>query len=173
MKKTSLQETWITGLNYVLDTLLMSPAERWIFWVMAVAGFLMLTWVFIRVGERLGVANVEGFAGLVAGTIATAAMLATMVAATLYLAPPLRIEPGLPFLLVVAFASSALVVAPIIKFWTQARFFSTVAAWMIALFCSVVIILCFGYGFGSFNVGKGSVEKSEHRKALNEVLNAP
>jgi hypothetical protein len=170
--KLTNQQLWINAFNQMLDTLLMHPAENWIFWTMAAISFLVLTWVFSRVGERLGVANVEGFAGFFAGTIGAAAMLATMTAAHLYLAPKLRIEPGFSFLLIVAFSSSLFVVAPLIKFWTQARFFSTVAAWCMSLFCAVVILLCLGYGFGSFTVGKSTVEKNENRKALNEVMNS-
>lgn len=170
--KNDITAVWRDAFNQMMDTLLMNPDERWMFWTIAVCCFLMLTWVFGRVGERLGVANVEGFAGFVAGTVGTAAMLAAMTAASLYLAPQLRIEPTQIFLLVVAFASSVIVVAPIIKFWTQARFFSTVAAWCLSLIASLAILLCLSYGFGSFEAGRSTVEKGEHRKALNEVMNS-
>ena len=155
----------------MVDTLLMSPPEPWMFWVNASVGFLVLAWVFTRVGEQLSVSNVEGFAGFVASVIGTGFMLAGITAARIYLAPELKVEPNLAFTLVMAAICSAVISAPVIKFWTQAKFFNIIVAWFLALVAGMAIVFAFSYGFGSFNSGRQQFQNSEHRKALNESLN--
>lgn len=164
------KQVWIDQFNAVVDTLLQHPAEPWQFWTLAVSGFLMIAWVFSRVGERLDVANIDGFAGFIAAAVGTAAMLAAMTAACLYIAPALRIQPNTVFLLIVGVLGSFIVVVPAIKFWTQAKYFNTTAAWFVALISGVFIIMAFSYGFGSFAAGKDKVQSIEQRRALNEAL---
>lgn len=164
------KDVWIEHFNKMASTLAMDPAEPWMFWVTLGAAFVMLAWVFTRVGERLDVANVEGFSGFIAAAVGTAAMLAGMTAASIYLAPSLRVEPNLAFLVIMAAISSVVVSVPLLKFWTQARFFSTVAAWFIALAASVAILLCFSYGFGSFEAGKEKVKEGVERRSISDLL---
>ncbi len=166
------KQIWIDHFNSVADTLLQHPAEQWQFWTLAAVGFLMFAWVFTRVGERMDVANIDGFAGFIASAVGMATLLAALTASSIYLAPILRAEAGIFFLLVIAVFASFIVAVPAIKFWTQAKYFNTVIAWFVALFASAIIIVSFSYGFGSFAVGKEKMKNknSEHRKAINEVL---
>jgi hypothetical protein len=131
----------------------------------------MFAWVFTRVGERMDVANIDGFSGFVAAIVGVAALLAAMTAASIYIAPLFRIETGIVFLLAAAIFGSVIIAVPVIKFWTQAKYFNAIVAWFAALAASAFIIVTFSYGFGSFKAGKDNVEKDQNRKAVNEVLN--
>lgn len=164
------KDVWLEHFDKIINVLLMNPSVQWQYWFTAVAGFLMFAWVFTRVGERMDVSNVDGFSGFIASAVGVSALLACMTAASIYVAPALRMDVNLLFLLVVAVVGSIVVAVPVIKFWTQAKFVNAVVAWMIALFASIVIITSFGYGFGSFESGKGTVQQGERHKALKEVM---
>lgn len=158
-------------LRQVVNVLLQNPASDGQYWTAAIAGFFMLAWVFTRVGERMDVANVDGFHGFLAAAVGTAVTLAAITAASIYVAPSLRVEPGLVFLLVAALVSSVIVTIPAIKFWTQAAYLNTLVTWLISLVAGVVVIAAVNYGFAAAKGGADQIHKNDARhRAINEVM---
>ena len=166
------KQLWLDHLDKVINIFLMDPPENWEFWFVGVFAFLLLAWIFTRVGERMDVSNVDGFAGFIAASVGTAVMLAAMTASSIYVAPALKTEVNFVFLVIAALVSSVVFAVPMIKFWTQAKYFNITVAWFVALISAIVIIVSFNYGFGSFNAESAKVRHrvSEHNQSIGEML---
>lgn len=158
--------------NQVVDTLFMAPGSDSQYWTIAVVGFLMIAWVFVRVGERMDVANVEGFAGFMAAALGTAAMLASMTAASIWVAPFLKLPVNYFFLVIVGYISAVVVVVPVLKFWTQAHYTNTLTSWCLALTAGLAVAYGVTVGFegalgGAAHMKKGSEHKRELQRAMD------
>jgi hypothetical protein len=166
------KQLWLDHFDKVINTFLMDPAENWEFWLIASVGFLLHAWVFTRIGERMDVSNVEGFAGFIAAAVGTAVMLAGMTAASIYVAPAMKVGVTYFFLLIVALIASVVLAVPSIKLWTQAKYFNISIAWFVAFASAVVVMACFSYGFGSFKTGEAKVRKQSQEKhqSVQEIL---
>lgn len=165
------KKVFMDHFHQVVVTLLMDPGSTAQYWTTAIVGFLMLAWVFVRVGERMDVANVEGFAGFVAALLAAAAMLASMTAASIWIAPALKLTVNYLFLVVVAYLASVVIVVPIIKFWTQAHYTNTLTSWCVSLTAALAVAYGVTVGFESVSGGAGRVDRaSQHKREMQKVI---
>ena len=142
------------------------------YWVAAIAGFVVLLIVFIKVGERIEVANCDGFAGFVATVLGLIGLFAGIALLNIYVAPGLKLSHRtmqISFIVV----ASALLAVPMIKFWTRSAYIRTLLAWLFGLACVMVIAIMINVASGAVSGGERSFERgASHNRDVKELINS-